>query len=96
MVESLVQLADVERAIADFQDPETGRSALKVEQLKDIQVVDNNLTMTLALTSWAFPVRTDVRSALESKLRESLPNLRNISIEDGTCERAPQKIGQIG
>ena len=96
MVESLVQLADVERALADFQDPETGRSALKFEQLKDIQVVDNNLTMTLALTSWAFPVRTDVRSALESKLRESLPKLRNISIEDGTCERAPQKIGQIG
>ena len=53
MVESLVQLADVERALADFQDPETGRSALKFEQLKDIR---KTVSIPLILMGYFNPV----------------------------------------
>lgn len=96
MVESLVQPADVERVLADFRDPETGRSALKFEQIHNIRIADNELTLTLALTSWSLPVRADVRKNLASSLQEALPQLRRISIEDGILERPPEKLGQIG
>ena len=96
MVESLVQPADIERALAKFPDPETGRSALKFKQIQNIRLHDNQLTLTLALTSWSLPVRADIRNSLESTLRSSVPQLRSITIEDGMLERPPEKLGQIG
>ena len=41
-------VAAIEAAIADFKDPETGRSALQLEQIKDIQVSGNEASLTLA------------------------------------------------
>ena len=45
-----VSVTAVEQAVADFKDPETGRSALQLEQIRDIQVTGDQLTLTLALT----------------------------------------------
>ena len=41
MSERPLTVAAVEAALADFKDPETGRAALQLGQLRDIQVSGN-------------------------------------------------------
>lgn len=96
MAEGQVDIAAVEAAVADFKDPESGRSILKFEQIKNIQVVDNQLSLTLALTSWAAPLWTDTKEALEEKLRLAFPQLSAVRAELAVQERPPQKMGEIG
>ena len=56
MAEGQIDIAAVEAAVADFKDPESGRSVLKFDQIQDIQLADNQLSLTLALTAWATAV----------------------------------------
>ena len=69
MADGQLDVTAVEAALADFRDPETGRSALRLEQIRDIRVSDHGLSLTLALTTWAAPLWSDVQRALEDQLR---------------------------
>ncbi len=89
-------VAAVEAAVADFKDPESGRSILSFEQMKDIQLSDNELSLTLELTTWSAPLWTDTKDALEEKLRVAFPQLGSVSAKLAVQERPPQKIGEIG
>ena len=61
----------VERVLANFKDPETGRGALQLDQIRDVQLNGTDLSLTLALTTHSAPIRDDVRSGLEEQLRSS-------------------------
>jgi len=43
----------VERVLAELKDPETGCSALQLDQIRDIQINGTDLSLTLALTAAA-------------------------------------------
>ena len=96
MAEGLVNVAAVEEAIADFKDPETGRSALHLEQIHDIQINGDQLALTLALTSWAAPIQDEVYHDLEELLRGRFPQLSSITLNRAKLERRPEKLGEIG
>jgi len=90
-----VDQAAVEAALADFPDPETGRKALHMEQIQDIKIDDNRLSLTLALTTWAAPIWQDRVTDLEDRLRAKLPQLTEIVVNRTVHERAPKPIGEI-
>ncbi len=88
--------AAVEAALKNFADPETGRSALQLGQIRDIRVEGQNVALTLALTTHSAPLRDTVQKELERTLREQLPGLGGVQITLATHERPPEKIGEIG
>jgi ATP-binding protein involved in chromosome partitioning len=96
MAEGQIDITAVEAAVADFKDPESGRSVLKFDQIKDIQLADNQLSLTLALTTWSAPLWADTKGALEEKLRIAFPQLSSVSARLTVQDRPPQKMGEIG
>ena len=86
----------VERVLAEFKDPETGRSALQLDQIRDIQINGTDLSLTLALTTHSAPIWDDVRSALEERLRNKLPQFSSVTINHIVHERPAAKLGEIG
>jgi len=91
MADGPLDVAAVQAAVADFPDPETGRSVLKMDQVRDIQLADGCLTLTLALSTWAGPIATEVRDAFTQRLRGAFPQLRAVTVQPAVHARPPQK-----
>ncbi len=96
MADGPIQLTDVQAILKDFRDPESGRSIHDFEQVKNVQLDGDRLSLTLELTSWAAPIWQDVCDALSEKLQAALPGLRSVRIDRRIHARAPQKLGEIG
>ncbi len=96
MADGQLDISAVESALADFQDPETGRSALQQEQIHDIQLAGTEVSLKLGLTTWAAPIWNDVEAALKDRLRTQLPQLTAVNVNRVVHERAPQPLGEIG
>lgn len=96
MADGQVDVATVKAALANFPDPESGRSALRFDQIQDIQVAGDQLSLTLALTTWAAPIWDDVRHDLELRLRGAFPQLCSVAIKTIVQDRPAQKQGEIG
>ncbi len=96
MAEGQITQARVQQALADFPDPETGRSALQAGQIRDIQVNDGVVSLTLALTTHSAPLWADTQQALEQTLRTALPQVQTVQIAHAVHDRPPMKVGEIG
>jgi ATP-binding protein involved in chromosome partitioning len=96
MAAGRIDQAAVESALADFKDPETGRSVLKMEQVRDIHVAGDQLSLTLALTTHSAPLWKDVQEALVQRLRGKLPQLSSVTVNLAVHDRPPGKLGEIG
>lgn len=91
-----VSLAAVEKVLAEFKDPETGRSVMQTQQVRDVNLAGEKLSLTLALTSHSAPIKNEIRDRLAELLRRRIPSLYAVEINLATHERPPVKIGQIG
>jgi ATP-binding protein involved in chromosome partitioning len=96
MANALPQLADVQAALADFKDPETGRSASQLGQIRDVKLAGDTLSLTLALTTWAAPLWQETKAELEHQLASRFPALRAVNVDLAVHERRPEKLGEIG
>ena len=96
MPESKLQRADVEAVLAEFMDPETGRSITQLEQVHHLQLEGGRVSMTLGLSSYSAPIWEETRERLAALLREKLPGLSDVQIEISEHERPPVKLGQVG
>src|SRR5437016_2975855 len=91
-----VDRAAVMAALAEFQDPETGRSVTQMEQVRDVELAGDTLTLMLALTTHSAPLWQETKMALEQHLRKKFPQLTSVNINMAVHNRPPQKIGNIG
>jgi ATP-binding protein involved in chromosome partitioning len=96
MANGSIDVAAVQALIADVKDPESGRSLARMEQVRDIEIADGTLSLTLALTTWSALVWEDTRQSLEDKIRIAFPQLSSIEIKLVVHDRPPQKLGEIG
>ena len=96
MAEGQLDQAAVEAALKDFRDPETGRSALSLGQISDIQLQDKKLSLSLGLTTYSAPLWEETRSDLVQLLQGQLPALEEVQVNLRTHARPPEKIGEIG
>lgn len=93
---SVVSEAEVQAALGGFQDPETGRGVVEMEQVHNIVLDGERLALTLALTTHSAPLWNETREALKAQLAQRLPKLKTIDVELAVHDRPPQKLGQIG
>ena len=96
MAEAKISRDDVDAALADFKDPESGRSITQMDQVADVALDGDRLTLTLKLTSYVAPLREETRSGLVAHLQSRLPALTAVSVNLGAAERPAEKLGQIG
>ena len=96
MSDEPIDVTTVQEALADFPDPETGRSAIQMDQIRDIRVNGSELSLTLALTTWAAPLVPSVVADLESQLRARFPGLSEVKVEHAVHTRPAEKLGDIG
>lgn len=95
MADGQLDVAAIEAALAEFQDPETGRSVVQMEQVKDIQVSGSDVSLTLGLTTWAAPIASDVEARLQQELRSRFSQA-TITVKRASHERPPQPLGEVG
>jgi ATP-binding protein involved in chromosome partitioning len=96
MADGQFDAKSVETALRDFKDPESGRSALAANQIRDIHVAGTQVSLILAVTNWAAPVREETRGRLEQTVREKFPQVSTVNIQLETHDRPPQALGEIG
>lgn len=96
MAEPAIDMAALEARMAEFKDPETGRSAHEMGQIRDVKLEGNQLSLILELTTHSAPLRDDSKRQLESLITSKFPQVSNVEIELAEHVRPPQKLGEIG
>jgi ATP-binding protein involved in chromosome partitioning len=96
MIEGPVDSARVMAALADFLDPETGRSIAETGQVSDVHVGDGGLRLKLGLSSHSAMVKEDVQSRLQEHLCAALPPLRSVEVVLANFDRPAEKLGSMG
>jgi ATP-binding protein involved in chromosome partitioning len=85
----------VRQAIADYRDPETGRTIESTGQIREMDIEGTTARVRIALTSHSAPIVDDVRDALQSKIVAAAPGT-NVEIQFVPDDRPPARIGQSG
>src|SRR5687768_6561679 len=87
---------DLQKAVADFKDPETGLSAAGQKQFRDLAVSGKSASLTLALSTHSAPLWNETRERLADFIRARLPGIAEVKINSAIHERPPQRLGQVG
>ena len=85
----------VRDVLAGFQDPETGRSITKLQQVHRLVVGEEKIAVTLGLTTWSAPLREATRAELADLLRRHFPG-PEVRVELDGHERGAEKLGEVG
>ncbi|HEX4132216.1 MAG TPA: Mrp/NBP35 family ATP-binding protein, partial [Pirellulales bacterium] len=88
--------ADVLAALDDFPDPETGRGAVQQQQVHDVRVDGDRLSLRLDLSTWSAALWKETQEQCASRLRERFPALQRVDVTLGMHHRPPPKLGEIG
>lgn len=96
MVEGTVDARAVMAALADFLDPETGRSVAETGQVSGIQASGGKLALTLALSSHSAILSSETQLRLAAHLKSAFPQLADVDVLLTSLERPAQPLGQIG
>ena len=94
MAESQITEQDVQKVLAEFSDPETGRSITRLQQVHDLKLCGKKLSVTLGLTTWAAPVWDETRTELAEHLGTRFPGL-GITVELAVHERPAERMGEM-
>jgi len=88
--------AAVQAALAEFKDPETGRSVVEMKQIHDLRLADGSLSVTLALTTHSSPLWKETQAELTQLLRSRFAELKDVQVQLSVHQRPPEKLGQMG
>src|SRR6266516_3053406 len=89
-------VADLQKAVADFKDPETGLSAAGQKQIRDLAISGTTASLTLALSTHSAPLWQETRERLADFIRARLPGLTDVKVNLAIYDRPPGKLGQVG
>ncbi len=93
-----IQQTEIERALSEISDPETGRDIVHMEQIRDISISPDSINVTLALATHSAPLWDEVAQAAREKIVATIPATKDIDVNVNveTLDRPPSPIGQIG
>jgi len=81
--------------LAQFQDPETGRSITQLGQVHQLKLDGDRLSLTLGLTTHSAPLWNDTRAELIELLHTRFPQLQ-ATVDLAVHERPAEKLGELG
>lgn len=86
----------VRAALEKFQDPETGRNVVVMDQVREIRLHGDQLHVQLGLTTHSAPLWEETIRESQAHLQNAFPGLREVKVERVEHARPPQKLGEIG
>ena len=93
----MISADQVRSTVEAFLDPETGRPLGAMGQVGSVEFDGERVAVTIALTSWAAPVRDETVAALRERLvNEAGVAADNSEIVTTTHEPPAEKLGQVG
>lgn len=96
MAEHSVDEQQIRTALADVQDPESGRSLIQMDQIHAMKLSDGRLDVTLGLTTFAAPVWQETQARVVEVLQAQFPALREVTVRVEPHERPAEPLGEIG
>lgn len=93
---SAIDVVAVENLLATILDPQSGHPLTKSKQVKAIDASPQKIAVTVGLTSHSAPLRSDVQSHITQRLRETFPQVPEVTVQIVPHERKYQEIGQVG
>jgi len=91
-----IQEGDVRKILADYRDPETGRSVEQMEQIAGIDIKGDAVKITLALASHSAVLKSDVRDDVSERVRSGITGVGSVDVEITELDRPASPLGQIG
>jgi ATP-binding protein involved in chromosome partitioning len=91
-----IDRAQVQAALDEFPDPETGRGLGVMGQVKDIEIQPSVVRVKVGLTTHSSPLWEETRRAIRDRLREKLPGAPDADVEIVEHQRPPEPLGAIG
>jgi ATP-binding protein involved in chromosome partitioning len=96
MASGPIDVPTLRSALADFKDPETGRSIHDFEQLVIDELSPPRAKLTLRLATHSAPIWNETRDALIERIKMRFPQLQQVDVSVVKLDRPAQPIGQIG
>ena len=91
---SAISQADVTNALSAILDPETGRPIEKANQLKNISIDGDSITVQVGLTTFSRPLASDFQNDVTTTLQKQFANA-TVSVEIVDHERPPMPLGTV-
>lgn len=82
----MVQMTDIQAALQRVIDPELGADIVDLGMVKDIQIEGGAVTVTIALTIAACPLRDQIENEATRKLR-AVPGVEDVVIQVGAMTK---------
>jgi ATP-binding protein involved in chromosome partitioning len=95
MADGPLSADQVRGALADFQDPETGRSVVKMEQVGEVAVDGDRVAVSLGLTAFAAPLWGRLKDEAVEHLRAKLPGAGEIDVRIVEHDRPATPVGEV-
>ena len=96
MADGQITADDVLKVLDELQDPESGRGLTKMQQVSDVTLADDRLSLTLSLTTFSAPLWEQTKQKAVDLLRCRFTQLKEVQINLAVLDRPPEKIGEIG
>lgn len=96
MTDRPIDEAQVRSVLRELRDPETGRSVVELEQVRDVRATPRAIHLSLALTTHSAPLWNETIQRAEERLRTAFPTVNEVQVTRCVHERRPEKIGEIG
>jgi ATP-binding protein involved in chromosome partitioning len=93
---SAITVSQLEAALKDFKDPESGRDALPMGQLRDFAVQGSTASLTLALTTHSAAIKQETAERVADLLKSRIPQLTDVKVNPANHERPATPVGQVG
>lgn len=92
----VVDRALVLAALAKLSDPETGRSVVTMEQVKEVAASPDRVRVVLGLASHSAPLKEVFQATATKLLQEAVGSACAVEVSLVPHVRPPQKLGEIG
>ena len=84
----------IRSVLAGFQDPETGRSVVQLEQIHALKLEGTKLSITLGLTTWSAPLWGETREQLLRLLGDRFPGVE-VAVDLVEHHRPAEPAGEM-
>lgn len=86
---------NVQSALSQIKDPESGRPITASKQVHELSVDGDSVSANIGLTSFAAPIKADFEKNVVETLKKQFP-AANVQVTITEHERAPMPLGQVG
>jgi len=88
----MISVDDVREALTPIMDPELGRSVIELDMIRDVEIENDNVRLTLALTTLACPLADGIAESVHNAVAK-LSGVAHVGID--VTEMPKEEVAQL-